>query len=77
MSTITISNRHYTIYHEQNSYYAVYEVAASGRWYRVTDEAEASAIVNAQIENEREYQHQRTMDEIASMDDELAATGRM
>ena len=77
MSTITISNRHYTIYHEQNSYYAVYEVAASGRWYRVTDEAEASAIVNAQIENEREYQHQRTMDELASMDDELAGTGRM
>ena len=33
--------------------------------------------VEAQIEAEREYQHQRTLDEIASMDDELAATGRM
>jgi len=29
------------------------------------------------LEAEREYQHQRTLDEIASMDDELAATGRM
>jgi len=33
--------------------------------------------VEAQLEAEREYQHQRTLDEIASMDDELAATGRM
>ena len=77
MSTITIRNRHYTIYHEQNSYYAVYQIADSGRWYRVTDEVEASAIVEAQLESERESQHQRTMDELASMDDELAATGRM
>ena len=33
--------------------------------------------VEAQIETERDYQHQRTLDEIASMDDELAGTGRM
>ena len=33
--------------------------------------------VEAQLEAEREYQHQRTMDELASMDDELAGTGRM
>ena len=33
--------------------------------------------VEAQLEAEREYQHQRTLDEIASMADELAGTGRM
>ena len=33
--------------------------------------------VEAQLEAEREYQHRRTMDELASMDDELAGTGRM
>ena len=77
MSTITISNRHYTIYHEQNSYYAVYEVAASGRWYRVTDEAEAAAIVEAQIESEREYQHQLHQEQLEDEADFLAMTGRM
>jgi hypothetical protein len=33
--------------------------------------------VEAQLEAEREYQHQCTLDEIASMNDELAGTGRM
>ena len=31
------------------------------------------AVLDAQLD----YEHQRTLDEIASMDDELAATGRM
>jgi len=73
MSTITYQNNQYIINYEQDSYYMVYQVAASGRWYRVNDEAEAAAIVEAQLES----QHQRTMDELASMDDELAGTGRM
>jgi hypothetical protein len=45
MNTITINGRKYAVTYEQNSYYMVYEITATGGWYAVTDIEERDSIV--------------------------------
>jgi hypothetical protein len=66
---ITINNRQYAVTYEQNSYYMVYEITASGKWYAVTDIEERDSIVDRYLAAEQaEYE-----DLMATQDD---ASGR-
>ena len=66
---ITINNRQYAVTHEQNSYYMVYKINATGGWYAVTDIEERDSIVDRYLAAEQaEYE-----DLMATQDD---ASGR-